>query len=241
MGAAGLFLCALGLGLVFNAAPGAVFAETVRQGLRGGFRPAFAVQIGSLAGDASWAVLGLAGAGLLAQLAPLRVPLMAGGSLYLAWLAWDSWRAARQDGAIGAAASAADARRALRRGALLSLTNPQNVAYWLALGGVLGALGVREPRPADYAVFFAGFMTASVAWCFVCAALVARLAALGRGWTRLSYRLCAAALLWLALANARELAANARELAANAREFAGALRAPALSSPAPAAVPPSGR
>jgi chemosensory pili system protein ChpE len=47
-----LFLAAFMLGLVFNAAPGAVFAETIRQGVRGGFRPALAVQCGSLVGDA---------------------------------------------------------------------------------------------------------------------------------------------------------------------------------------------
>ena len=48
-----LFAAAFLLGLVFNAAPGAVFAETVRQGMRGGFRPALAVQVGSLVGDAA--------------------------------------------------------------------------------------------------------------------------------------------------------------------------------------------
>lgn len=50
-----LFASAFLLGLIFNAAPGAVFAETVRQGVRGGFRPALAVPLGSLAGDALWA------------------------------------------------------------------------------------------------------------------------------------------------------------------------------------------
>jgi chemosensory pili system protein ChpE/L-lysine exporter family protein LysE/ArgO len=39
------------LGLVFNATPGAVFAETVRRGATGGFRASLAVQVGSL-----WAV-----------------------------------------------------------------------------------------------------------------------------------------------------------------------------------------
>lgn len=202
----GLFLAALLLGFVFNAAPGAVFAETVRQGLRGGFRPAFAVQVGSLAGDATWAVLGLAGAGLLAQLEALRVPLAVGGASYLAWLAWDSWRAARREAGIAVTDDALASTRALRRGALLSLTNPQNLAYWAALGGVLGALGVAEPTATDYAVFFAGFMASSLAWCFICAGLVARLARLGPTWARWSYRLCAAALLWLALASLREIA-----------------------------------
>ena len=59
-----LFFAAFVFGLIFNAAPGAVFAETVRRGIRGGFRPALAVQLGSLAGDTLWALLGLSGVGL---------------------------------------------------------------------------------------------------------------------------------------------------------------------------------
>lgn len=60
-----IVLTGLWLGLVFNAAPGPVFTESLRRGVRGGFRPAFAVQVGSLVGDAAWAVLGLAGAAAL--------------------------------------------------------------------------------------------------------------------------------------------------------------------------------
>ena len=67
-----LFISAFLLGLIFNAAPGAVFAETVRQGVRGGYRPALGVQLGSLVGDALWAVLGLVGIGLLLLLDWLR-------------------------------------------------------------------------------------------------------------------------------------------------------------------------
>ena len=53
-----LLIAAFILGLVFNATPGPVFAETVRQGVRGGFRSALAVQFGSLVGDALWPVVG---------------------------------------------------------------------------------------------------------------------------------------------------------------------------------------
>ncbi|NUP64734.1 MAG: LysE family transporter, partial [Nonomuraea sp.] len=81
-----IFVLALWVGLVFNAAPGAVFSESLRRGMRGGFRPAFAVQVGSLAGDAVWALLGLAGVGALFTVPALRVPLTAGGCLLLAWL-----------------------------------------------------------------------------------------------------------------------------------------------------------
>ena len=172
-----LFLSAFALGLVFNAAPGAVFAETARQGLRGGFRPAFAVQVGSLVGDASWALLGLAGAGLLSQLEGLRWPLGLAGAVYLAWLSWDSWRAARQHQSLDGAAGKAGAGSALGRGVLLSVTNPQNLAYWTAMGTALAGLGMAQPQTADYAIFFAGFMASSLAWCFICAALVATAAA----------------------------------------------------------------
>ena len=205
-----LFLSAFVLGLVFNAAPGAVFAETARQGLRGGFRPAFAVQVGSLVGDASWALLGLAGAGLLSQLEGLRWPLGLAGAAYLAWLSWDSWRAARQHQALDAATGTGRTGFALGRGMLLSVTNPQNLAYWTALGTAMAGLGMAQPQSVDYAVFFAGFMASSVAWCFICAALVARLQRLGPSWARWTYRLCAAALLALALSTVRELLETGR-------------------------------
>lgn len=204
-----LFLAALVLGLVFNAAPGAVFAETVRQGVRGGFRPAFAVQVGSLVGDALWAVLGLAGVGLLLQSPALRVPVGAAGVVYLLWLAWDAWRAAHQEFSVDLADGHLDRRRALRSGMVLSITNPQNVAYWAALGSAMGAAGVTKPSVAQYGVFFTGFMVSSVAWCFICAALVDRVFRnAGRHWARLTYRACAIAFLALAMSSLRDLVAG---------------------------------
>jgi chemosensory pili system protein ChpE len=227
-----LFATAFLLGLVFNAAPGAVFAETVRQGLRGGYRPALAVQVGSLVGDATWAILGLLGIGLALQWDALRWPVGIAGAAYLCWLSWDSWRAARQVHEVHEVHNAHDlhtthpARDAcvapeggqalreplkapLRAGMLLSLTNPQNLAYWAAMGSAMGAVGIAQPRALDYSVFFAGFMAASVLWSFVCAALVDRVfRRAGAGWARFTYRLCAAALLWLALSTLRDLAGS---------------------------------
>lgn len=207
-----LFVSAFLLGLVFNAAPGAVFAETVRRGVRGGYRPALAVQIGSLAGDATWAVLGLAGVGLLWQLEALRLPVGLAGVVYLLWLARDAWVASRME--FHVSAGTGEAGSALRSGVLLSLTNPQNIAYWAALGSALGAVGVREPTWSDYAVFFAGFMASSIVWAFVCAWGVALLFARADGrWARWTYRLCALAFVVLALAALRDLLAVGRESA----------------------------
>lgn len=210
-----LFAAAVVLGFVFNAAPGAVFAETVRQGVRGGFRPAFAVQVGSLVGDALWAMLGLAGVGLLVQSPVLRTPIGIAGVAYLLWLAWDAWRAANQEFEVQADGAAVPQRKALRAGVLLSVTNPQNVAYWAALGSAMGAVGVHDPSPAQYGVFFAGFMTSSVLWCFVCAALVDRVfRSVGQHWARITYRACAIAFLALALSSLRDLMAGSHEGAA---------------------------
>jgi len=82
------------LGLVFNATPGAVFAETVRRGATGGYRASLSVQVGSLVGDATWAALGLMGVGLLLQLDALKWPVGLIGAAYLFWLSLDSWKAA---------------------------------------------------------------------------------------------------------------------------------------------------
>jgi|TARA_R110000796_G_scaffold88164_7_gene189863 chemosensory pili system protein ChpE len=205
-----LFISAFLLGLIFNAAPGAVFAETVRQGVRGGFRPALDVQVGSLVGDALWAVLGLLGIGLLLQIDWLRWPIGIAGALYLLWLARDSWKSASEEFHVQARGSASR-RSALRSGALLSLTNPQNIAYWAAMGSALGAVGVTEPTAADYGLFFTGFMLSSILWCFVCAAIVDRVfRKAGMHWARATYRLCAIAFLVLALGSIRDLISPVR-------------------------------
>ncbi|WP_425055493.1 LysE family translocator [Pseudomonas abyssi] len=201
-----LFLTAAALGLIFNAAPGAVFAETVREGVRGGFRSALAVQIGSLVGDATWAILGLAGVGLLLQMQALQLPIGIAGVAYLLWLSWDSWSAASQEFSVEDVAAPTNTRRALRAGVLLSITNPQNVAYWAALGSAMGAVGVVDPGFGDYGLFFAGFMASSLLWCFVCAGIVDRVFRnAGQRWAKLTYRLCAIAFLLLALSSLKGL------------------------------------
>lgn len=204
-----LFVSAFLLGLIFNATPGAVFAETVKQGVHGGFRPALAVQIGSLVGDALWAVLGLVGIGLLLQLDALRLPIGIAGVAYLLWLARDAWRAAGREFSLELGGEA-QRQRALKSGVMLSVTNPQNVAYWAALGSAMGAVGVAAPTSADYGVFFAGFMASSILWCFVCAAIVDRVfKRAGLRWARVTYKLCALAFLALALGSVRDLAQEA--------------------------------
>lgn len=203
-----LFVSAFLLGMAFNAAPGAVFAETVRRGSTGGFRHALEVQIGSLLGDATWALLGLAGIGLIAQTTWLRLPVGIAGTSYLIWLAWQAWQSRDVTRVDLVSGSISTAGSPLRSGALISLTNPQNFAYWGAVGGALVSSGVNDPQPADYATFFAGFMTSSLIWCFFFAAVVGRAFQSRSRWTHFANELCAIAFLSLAVLSLYNLIQN---------------------------------
>lgn len=192
------------LGLVFNAAPGAVFAESLRRGINGGFRPALAVQVGSLAGDATWAVLGLAGVGGLLMLPAVRLPLTLVGCGVLAVLGVRGLRG----GGTDAAEPARPATGALAAGAAMSLSNPWNVVYWSGTAGAVAALIGSSPTFAQLTAFLVGFMAASLAWCVICAGGIALLRrALPHTALRMIDVLCSLALIALAaLLLARTLA-----------------------------------
>jgi threonine/homoserine/homoserine lactone efflux protein len=171
-----LLISAFLLGLIFNVTPGIVLAESIRRGMRGGFVPAFEVQIGSLVGDLTWAVLGLSGAAVLLTITWIERPLGLAGAGLLLWLAWQCVRDARAPlPALDPEGAGADGS-ALVVGAALSLSNPLNITYWAALGGTISALGVSDPGWTAFLIFLGGFMAASVLWCFVAAAAIA--------WTR---------------------------------------------------------
>jgi threonine/homoserine/homoserine lactone efflux protein len=123
------FLYALVFGFVFCLSPGAVLAETLRRGLQHGFRPALLVQVGSLVGDAVWAVIGLTGLALLIQHDAVRIPLTVVCALYLAWLGLrsliDAWHLPESE-----SAPASSQQNALAVGAAISLANPKNIVYW---------------------------------------------------------------------------------------------------------------
>lgn len=202
-----IFFAAILLGFIYNAIPGPIFAESMKRGLTGGYSAALAVQLGSLLGDALWAILGLSGIGLLMSIDSLRPPLGIFGSCYLFYLAIDAWQHANRQQLLPSQPTHSSA---LLSGALLSLTSPHNIGYWIAVGTVLGSLGVQSPAWQDYFIFFIGFMLASVFWCFVCAGLIGWLATqLNKIWRRLTYQLCAILFLLLSLNNLHSLFSTA--------------------------------
>ncbi|UXV17215.1 LysE family translocator [Pseudomonas fluorescens] len=194
-----IFFYALVFGFVFCLSPGAVLAETLRRGLLHGFTPALLVQIGSLVGDAVWAVIGLTGIALLIQHDAVRVPLTIVCALYLAWLGVrsliDAWHLPELSHA-----PASSGRNALAVGAAISLANPKNIIYWGALGSALSGIVGATPSHGQTLMFFAGFMLASVLSCFLIAALVNLLRKNASAlWQRISYGTCGGVLIYLAV------------------------------------------
>jgi chemosensory pili system protein ChpE len=58
-------------------------------------------------------------------------------------------------------------------GALLSLTNPYALPFWVGVAGSLFASVPGKPHGVHVAVFLAAFLAATVSWCFLIAGLVA--------------------------------------------------------------------
>ena len=165
-----LFLSAFALGLAFCAPPGAVNAEAVRRGLARGFWSAWRVQLGSLIGDATWALIALAGAALLVQNPLIQVVLGVIGAGFLLHLA------GRALGDAWAGALPKPPTKALggdfTTGAVLSLANPFAIAFWLGFGGAVVSAGATEPGPTHFAIFFVGFMLAALLWTLFISALI---------------------------------------------------------------------
>ena len=171
-----LFISALILGFLFNAAPGAIFTESLRRGMKGGFHSAFRVQIGSLVGDFTWACLGLFGVAALVQLPMVERPLAIFGAFLLSYLAYCSFKDAcspmpEMRHEIDKKAPSAS-RSDFTVGIGMSLSNPINITYWAGLGATITALGVDEPTGINFTVFLCGFMTSSILWCFICAGFI---------------------------------------------------------------------
>ncbi len=169
------------MGVAFAAPPGAVTAETFRRGVRGGFPLAFGVQLGSLIGDATYALLAFAGLAVVAQNAFLQIALGAVGAMFLLYLAWTSFQSAVIPvPVVEKSELGAERRGAFLSGLALSLTNPWAIAFWLSLGGALVSMGLVTASARQIALFFASFMLGSGLWALFLSFAIARV----RRWIR---------------------------------------------------------
>ncbi|MCC7359549.1 MAG: LysE family transporter [Anaerolineales bacterium] len=166
---AGIFMA-----ISLSAPPGPVTMETVRRGLRGGFRPALYVQLGSVIGDLTWCGLALAGLAPLVQVAWVRALLSVAGVAVLLYLGAaglrDAFKAKAHSLDLGS--SVHEHAGAFRSGVAISMANPMAVAYWVSFGGALVAAGVAGATVQQTAAFLLGYVGGTLAWCFVMALAV---------------------------------------------------------------------
>src|SRR5512138_2024466 len=161
-----LFLSSFFLAIAFCAPPGVITAETVRRGAARGFLPALFVQFGSLVGDTTWAIIALTGLAFLVQNNVAKIILSLIGILLMLKLAWDAIRDARNEKILDTPAPTVLTRGDFANGAFLSLGNPMNIVFWTGLGTTVFSSISGKPQPADFAIFFGGFLSGAILWCF---------------------------------------------------------------------------
>ena len=167
-----LFLSSFFLAIAFCAPPGVVTAETVRRGAARGFLPALFVQFGSLVGDTTWAIIALTGLAFLVQNDIARIALSFVGILLMLKLGWDAVKDARHARELNTAV-ASPRHGDFTNGAFLSLGNPMNIVFWTGLGTTVFTSISGKPQPIHFTLFFAGFLSGALLWCFFMASLVA--------------------------------------------------------------------
>lgn len=166
-----LFVASTLLGFVFNASPGIVTAEAVRRGIAHGFWSALLLELGSLIGDASWAIMALVGIAFIVDYPLIQLVLGLVGTALLLHLAWGALMSAKR-GDVPHGKENASKRGDFATGAALSLTNPFAIAFWLAVGNSTISAHVSEPQTIHLIIFLGAFMLSGFLWCFILAALV---------------------------------------------------------------------
>ena len=169
-------LIAIGLGIAYAAAPGAVNTEAIRRGAAHGARSSFLVETGSLIGDSLWALLALTGVTIFARSLAIQIVLgIAGGCflLRMAWLALYEAFAHRRSSPANSSSTRGD----FATGVVFGLANPVGLAFWSGLGSSVVASGVTG---VQFVLFFVGFFVGAVLWCVAISASIRW----GRRWLR---------------------------------------------------------
>lgn len=148
------------LGIAYAAAPGVVNTECLRRGMTFGFRQAFLVQAGALAGDGVWAVIAFSGLAALTGSSSLLDVLGLAGGLYLCKIAIDAFRKALHG---RDARNPAGETSGLRTGVIFGLANPAAIAFWSGIGG--GMLATRgATNAATLTAFLLVFLLGALVW-----------------------------------------------------------------------------
>jgi chemosensory pili system protein ChpE len=169
-----LFWSIFGLALAFFAAPGPINVETVRRGLHGGARSAFAVQLGALLAELLVGIAVLAGVAPVITRPAVQLGLtLISGSLLL-WTAWSALRAARAQSE--SASQPVTTRRSFLLGLGWAATNPFTPLIWLTIIGIVTSAGGGAIDPPTIALLGAGYVLGALSWAVAVVTLI--------GWSR---------------------------------------------------------
>ena len=167
-----LAISSVTLGIAFCAPPGIVTAETIRRGMVKGYWSALLIQLGSLIGDATWAILALSGGAFLVQNIPARLVLGILGIVLLLRLSWSALRGAWKG--VQPKPIYTTNRNDFMTGVVLSLSNPFAVVFWLSVGSSTVFSLIPEPQFVHFSIFFFSFMAGALGYSFLLACLVSR-------------------------------------------------------------------
>ena len=165
-------ILAFWLGIAFSAPPGIVTIESIRRGLKGGYWSAFAVGIGSLIGDATYAMIAFNGLDFIAQNHLVKFLIGLAGVVFLIYLAYSAFKVKNILIVERDAIDDNKNQAAFMSGAILSLTNPWAIAFWLSFGGVLISSGINT-NSQNLWIFLTIFLMGATSWVFILSGLIA--------------------------------------------------------------------
>jgi L-lysine exporter family protein LysE/ArgO len=143
---------------------GIVNVAVINAGLRGGFKPAFFIGLGSCFGDLLYALAALTAVSVVLSNIVVRQALWIGGTIVLLLLAWRMLRHAFGSQVVERGRDAAPAGRggSFLRGAGLALASPSSMLWFAAVGG--SAIAAHAGDRAGLPSFLGGFFCAGLVW-----------------------------------------------------------------------------
>ncbi|MFA5313228.1 MAG: LysE family transporter [Methanomassiliicoccales archaeon] len=162
---AAILLTALALSMLYSIAPDAVNTEALRRSFSGGFHRGMMVELGSVVGDVVWAVLAMAGFAVIIGTGYVQTGIGIIGCVLLTFLAWGALKDAKVEALPEGCGK--HKRGDFVTGALISLSNPLALVFWVSIGGIMIEMLAAGGEAYQYIVFFSGFMIGVLSWCFI--------------------------------------------------------------------------
>lgn len=145
----------------FSSTPvGPISLAVISSGMRRGFRPALMTGLGSVGPNLLYALIAMGGLSVI-NATQLAMPLRILGAAALLGFGIYDLRETRLTSRIECKS---ERDNGAARGAILCLTNPFCLVFWLAVLGLLRSHGLLSPTPWNGMLFLAGAFCGDVLW-----------------------------------------------------------------------------